>query len=80
MEFGLIALRAGERIPNKSCQIQPCDLPYPSVPATLPPGAESRIWTTAAHVKSRIHLTPAAFARFSHSCTRLPRCGVVSTT
>lgn len=62
--------RAGERTPNKSCQIHPAICPALPVLATLLPGAESRVWTTAAHVKSRIHLTPAAFARVSHSCTQ----------
>lgn len=49
----------------------------PTVPvlATLLPWAESPVWLTAAHVKSRIHLPPAAFARFSHSCARHSRPG-----
>lgn len=68
-------MRAGERIPNKSCQIHPAICPTLPVFATLLPGAESRVWTTAVHDKSRIHLTPAAFARVSHSCTRHSRRG-----
>lgn len=60
---------------NKGCQIHHAICPTLPVLASLLPGAESRIWTTAAHVKSRIHLTPAAFARVSHSCTRHSRRG-----
>lgn len=72
-------MRAEEKIPNKSCQTHPAICPTLPALATLLPGADSRVWTTAAHVKSRIHLTPAAFARFPHSRARHSRRGNMVT-
>lgn len=75
MELGLARMRAGERTPNESCSTPPAICPTVPVLATLLPWAETPVWLTAAHVKSRIHLTSAAFARLSHSCTQHSRPG-----